>query len=62
MRFVRRVSASRVLVNAPGAQGCIGIGNSLAPSLTLGCGTWGGGLVPDNVNYTHLFNIKRMAA
>jgi acetaldehyde dehydrogenase / alcohol dehydrogenase len=60
LRFARRVKASRVLVNAPGAQGCIGIGNGLAPSLTLGCGTWGGGLVTDNVNYTHLFNIKRI--
>ena len=62
LRFARRVRASRILVNAPGAQGCIGIGNGLAPSLTLGCGTWGGGLVTDNVNYTHLFNIKRLAA
>jgi hypothetical protein len=52
---------SRVLVNGPGAQGCIGLGNGLTPSLTLGCGTYGRTSTTDNVTYTHLVNIKRMA-
>jgi hypothetical protein len=52
---------SRVLVNGPGAQGCIGLGNGLTPSLTLGCGTYGRTSTTDNVTYTNLVNIKRMA-
>jgi hypothetical protein len=47
-------------VNAGGSQGCIGIGNGLMPSLTLGCGTFGGTSTTDNVTYTHLLNIKRV--
>ena len=38
--FARQMPVSRVLVNGPGAQGCIGLGNALTPSLTLGCGTY----------------------
>ena len=52
---------SRVLVNGPGAHGCIGLGNGLTPSLTLGCGTDGRTSTTDNVTYTHLVNIKRVA-
>jgi acetaldehyde dehydrogenase/alcohol dehydrogenase len=59
-RFGSEISASRVLVNAGGSQGCIGIGNGLMPSLTLGCGTFGGTSTTDNVSYTHLLNIKRV--
>lgn len=61
-RFGLEISASRVLVNVPGAQGCIGLGTGLAPSLTLGCGTFGGNSTTDNVTFTHLLNIKRVAA
>lgn len=53
--------ASRILVNGPGSQGCIGLGNGLTPSLTLGCGTYGGTSTTDNVTYTNLLNIKRVA-
>lgn len=60
-RFSLAVEASRILVNGPGAQGCIGSGNGLTPSLTLGCGTFGGTSTTDNVTYTHLLNIKRIA-
>ena len=45
----------------PGAHGCIGVGNGLTPSLTLGCGTFGGNSTTDNVTYTNLLNIKRLA-
>jgi acetaldehyde dehydrogenase/alcohol dehydrogenase len=59
-RFGSEISVSRILVNAGGSQGCIGIGNGLMPSLTLGCGTFGGNSTTDNVSYTHLLNIKRV--
>ena len=59
--FSLLVPASRILVNTPGSQGCIGMGNNLAPSFTLGCGTWGGGSTTDNINFKHLLNIKRIA-
>jgi len=52
---------SRILVNGPATQGCIGVGNGLTPSLTLGCGTFGGNSTTDNVTYTNLLNIKRLA-
>jgi acyl-CoA reductase-like NAD-dependent aldehyde dehydrogenase len=59
--FGREVEASRILVNTPASQGCIGIGNGLTPSFTLGCGTFGGNSTTDNISYTHLLNIKRLA-
>ena len=58
--FGLQVEASRVLVNSPASQGCIGIGNGLRPSLTLGSGTMGGTSTTDNVTYTHLLNIRRI--
>ena len=60
-RFSLEMPASRILVNTPGSQGCAGICNGLTPSLTLGCGTFGGNSTTDNVTFTHLLNIKRMA-
>ncbi len=60
-RFALEIPASRILVNSPGAHGCIGLGNGLTPSLMLGCGTFGGNSTTDNVSYTHLLNIKRLA-
>jgi acetaldehyde dehydrogenase/alcohol dehydrogenase len=59
--FARQMPVSRVLVNGPGAHGCIGLGNALTPSLTLGCGTHGRTSTTDNVTYTNLVNIKRVA-
>ena len=53
--------ASRILVNAPGVQGGIGAVTGLMPSLTLGCGTFGGNSTTDNVTYKHLINVKRLA-
>jgi len=60
-RFGFEMDASRILVNAGAAQGCIGLGTGLIPSFTLGCGTFGGNSTTDNVNYSHLLNIKRLA-
>jgi acetaldehyde dehydrogenase/alcohol dehydrogenase len=60
-RFAEEVPASRILVNGPATHGCLGIGNGLVPSLTLGCGTFGGNSTTDNVTYTNLLNIKRLA-
>jgi acetaldehyde dehydrogenase / alcohol dehydrogenase len=56
-----RMPASRILVNTPGTQGGMGKVTALQPSLTLGCGTFGGTSTTDNVTYTHLLNIKRVA-
>ena len=61
LSFARQMPVSRILVNSPAAQGCIGMGNGLTPSLTLGCGTYGRTSTTDNVTYTNLINVKRMA-
>ncbi len=59
--FAARMPASRILVNAPGTQAGIGMTSGLMPSLTLGCGTFGGTSTTDNVTYSHLLNVKRVA-
>lgn len=61
--FQRRMKTCRILVNTPSSQGGIGdIYNfDLAPSLTLGCGSWGGNSVSENVGVKHLINIKTVA-
>jgi len=60
-RFGLEIPASRILVNTASSTGCIGIGTGLTPSFTLGCGTYGGNSTTDNVTYTHLLNVKRLA-
>ena len=61
--FASRMKTCRILVNTPSSQGGIGdIYNFvLAPSLTLGCGSWGGNSVSENVGVKHLINIKTVA-
>ena len=61
--FAARMKACRILVNTPSAQGGIGdlYNFKLAPSLTLGCGSWGGNSVSENVGIKHLLNIKTVA-
>ncbi len=59
--YSQAVDVSRVLVNTPGTQGCIGAANNLKLSWTLGCGTQGGGSTSDNVTYRNLMNKKRVA-
>ena len=53
----------RILINTPSSQGGIGdlYNFKLAPSLTLGCGSWGGNSVSENVGVKHLINIKTVA-
>ena len=53
--------ASRILVNTGGTQGATGASTSLSPAFTLGCGTWGGSSVSENVTPLHLINKKMMA-
>ncbi len=62
-KFYNTMKTCRVLINTPSSQGGIGdIYNfKLAPSLTLGCGTWGGNSVSENVGIKHLINIKTVA-
>ncbi len=60
-RFVAEMPASRVLVNSPATHGVVGLTTGLNPSLTLGCGTFGGNSTTDNVTYSNLTNIKRLA-
>lgn len=62
--FSERMKTCRILINTPSSQGGIGdIYNfKLTPSLTLGCGSWGGNSVSENVGVKHLLNIKTVAA
>ena len=62
-KFADRMKACRLIVNSPSSLGGIGdIYNfALRPSLTLGCGSWGGNSVSENVGVKHLINIKTMA-
>ena len=62
-RFAQRMKTCRILVNTPSSQGGIGdlYNFKLAPSLTLGCGSWGGNSVSENVGVKHLLNIKTVA-
>ena len=62
-RHAARMKTCRILVNTPSSQGGIGdlYNFKLAPSLTLGCGSWGGNSVSENVGVKHLLNIKTVA-
>ena len=62
-KFALRMKACRILINTPSSHGAIGdlYNFKLAPSLTLGCGSWGGNSVSDNVGVKHLLNIKTVA-
>ena len=62
-KFYNKMKTCRVVINTPSAQGGIGdIYNfKLAPSLTLGCGTWGNNSISENVGVKHLINIKTIA-
>ncbi|MCI5514511.1 MAG: bifunctional acetaldehyde-CoA/alcohol dehydrogenase [Oscillospiraceae bacterium] len=61
--FAARMKTCRILVNTPSSFGGIGdlYNFDLAPSLTLGCGSWGGNSVSENVGVKHLINIKTVA-
>ena len=61
--FASRMKTCRILLNTPSSHGGIGdlYNFKLAPSLTLGCGSWGGNSVSENVGVKHLLNIKTVA-
>lgn len=61
--FAARMKTCRIIINTPSSQGGIGdlYNFKLAPSLTLGCGSWGGNSVSENVGVKHLINIKTVA-
>ena len=62
-KFYNAMKTCRILINTPSSQGGIGdlYNFKLAPSLTLGCGSWGGNSVSENVGIKHLLNIKTIA-
>ncbi len=61
--FGRKMKTGRILVNSPSSHGAIGdlYNFKLAPSLTLGCGSWGGNSVSENVGVEQLLNTKTVA-
>ena len=61
--YFERMKTCRILINTPSSQGGIGdlYNFKLAPSLTLGCGSWGGNSVSENVGVKHLLNVKTVA-
>ncbi len=62
-KFYSSMKTCRVLINTPSSQGGIGdlYNFKLTPSLTLGCGSWGGNSISENVGIKHLLNIKNVA-
>src|SRR5436853_651798 len=61
MKYGSEMPASRITVNTPTTHGAIGFSTALPPSMTLGCGSWGGNVTSDNVSPLHLMDIKRVA-
>ncbi len=59
--FGAAMPASRIVINSPTTHGAIGFSTALSPSMTLGCGSWGGNVTSDNVSPLHLLDIKRVA-
>lgn len=62
-KFAKKLHTGRILINCPSSQGAIGdlYNFRLEPSLTLGCGSWGGNAVSENVGVKHLLNYKTVA-
>lgn len=56
-----QMPASRIIINSPTTHGAIGFSTDLSPSMTLGCGSWGGNVTSDNVSPIHLMDVKRVA-
>lgn len=61
VQYGTEMPASRITVNTPTTHGAIGFSTALPPSMTLGCGSWGGNVTSDNVSPLHLLDIKRVA-
>ncbi|QYO68248.1 aldehyde dehydrogenase family protein [Leptolyngbya sp. 7M] len=61
IRYGEMMPASRVIINSPTTHGAIGFSTDLPPSMTLGCGSWGGNVTSDNISPIHLLDVKRVA-
>ncbi len=61
IKYGARMPASRIIINSPTTHGAIGFSTDLSPSMTLGCGSWGGNVTSDNVSPIHLMDVKRVA-
>jgi acetaldehyde dehydrogenase (acetylating) len=61
LEFGLKKPAFRIVVNSPTTHGSIGLSTGLDPSMTLGCGGYGGNITSDNISPRHLLNIKRIA-
>ena len=61
LEFALRKPAFRIVVNTPATLGSIGMTTGLDPSMTLGCGGYGGNVTSDNISPRHLLNVKRLA-
>ncbi len=61
IQYGRQMPAARVIINSPTTHGAIGFSTDLPPSMTLGCGSWGGNVTSDNISPIHLMDIKRVA-
>jgi acetaldehyde dehydrogenase (acetylating) len=61
IRYGAQMPAARVVINSPTTHGAIGFSTDLPPSMTLGCGSWGGNVTSDNISPIHLMDIKRVA-
>jgi acetaldehyde dehydrogenase/alcohol dehydrogenase len=60
--FATSVRTGRILVNAPTAVGALGgVYNAMTPTFSLGCGTWGGSVTTENINYRNLLNVKAVS-
>jgi hypothetical protein len=61
VKFGELMPTARVVINSPTTHGAIGFSTDLPPSMTLGCGSWGGNVTSDNISPHHLMDIKRVA-
>jgi acetaldehyde dehydrogenase (acetylating) len=61
IRYGEQMPTARVIINSPTTHGAIGFSTDLTPSMTLGCGSWGGNVTSDNISPVHLMDIKRVA-
>jgi acetaldehyde dehydrogenase (acetylating) len=61
LRYGILMPVARVVVNTPSTHGAIGFSTALPPSMTLGCGSWGGNVTSDNISPLHLMDMKRVA-
>lgn len=61
INYGKQMPAARVIINSPTTHGAIGFTTDLPPSMTLGCGSWGGNVTSDNISPLHLMDVKRVA-